>query len=74
MQKILRIERYAAASLPVAATVRRHALRLLRQLSELMIRNGTRRALVELERHRLLDIGKTPEEAKREAAQPFWRA
>ena len=80
MQKLLRIERYPAAShigLALAA-FEEHAIRLLRQLGEMVgtwaTRSGTRRALAELERHHLLDIGKTAEEARHEAAKPFWRA
>jgi uncharacterized protein YjiS (DUF1127 family) len=38
------------------------------------MRYHTRRALGELEAHRLADIGKTAEEALRECAKPFWRA
>lgn len=36
-------------------------------------RARTRRALKRLEPHQLADIGKSPEEAWREAALPFWR-
>ena len=81
MQKILIIERYPAASdaaWAITADWWQHAVRLLRRLGETVktwaIRHGTRRALAELERHHLLDIGKTPEEARREAAKPFWCA
>ena len=81
MQKILRIERHPAvsdAAVAAAAASSQHAVRLLRRLGEIVnawaIRRGTRRALAELERHHLLDIGKTHEEVQREAAKPFWRA
>jgi uncharacterized protein YjiS (DUF1127 family) len=81
MQKILRIERYPVApdaALAVATAWARHALLLLRQLGQIVntwtIRHGSRRALAELERHHLRDIGKTAAQARDEAAKPFWRA
>jgi uncharacterized protein YjiS (DUF1127 family) len=79
MQKLLRIDGAAMAPLAGAAAARwgSHARRMARAAGETItawaIRHGTRRALAELERHRLLDIGKTPEEARREAAKPFWQ-
>jgi uncharacterized protein YjiS (DUF1127 family) len=36
-------------------------------------RSAQRRALAELDNHRLLDIGRTREEAQAEAGKPFWR-
>lgn len=47
----------------------RFALRLLRAYE----RQQQRRALRELDRHMLDDIGVTPEEAEAEARKPFWR-
>ncbi|HCQ67666.1 MAG TPA: hypothetical protein DIU07_22145 [Rhodobacteraceae bacterium] len=37
------------------------------------LRDRTRKALKHLDPHQLDDIGKTPQEAWREAALPFWR-
>ena len=36
-------------------------------------RSAQRRALAELDSHRLRDIGRTREEARAEAGKPFWR-
>ena len=36
-------------------------------------RSAQRRALAELDSHRLRDIGRTREEAQAEAGKPFWR-
>ena len=47
----------------------RFALRLLR----LYERQQQRRALRELDRHMLRDIGITPEQAQAEGRKPFWR-
>jgi uncharacterized protein YjiS (DUF1127 family) len=47
----------------------RFALRLLR----LYERQQQRRALRELDRHMLRDIGRTREEAQIEGRKPFWR-
>jgi uncharacterized protein YjiS (DUF1127 family) len=80
MQKILRLEGHAIAPSvgAMAAALGSQALRAAYEVSATMsvwaIRRGTRRALAELERHHLLDIGKTPEEARREAGKPFWQA
>ncbi len=38
------------------------------------MRANQRTRLVEMESHRLEDMGITPGEAQREAAKPFWRA
>jgi uncharacterized protein YjiS (DUF1127 family) len=81
MQKLLRLGGYPASRVwgfGEAAELRSCVADMLRQLgaaiSRWAIRHGTRRALAELERHQLLDIGKTVEDARREAAKPFWRA
>jgi uncharacterized protein YjiS (DUF1127 family) len=80
MQKLLRMDGCATGPLVSAevAIWRAHSLGLLRRVSATItrwaIRNGTRRALAELNRHQLLDIGKTAEEARRESAKPFWQA
>jgi uncharacterized protein YjiS (DUF1127 family) len=79
MQKILRLEGHAIAPSAgaIAAALGSQALRAARDVSATIsvwaMRRGTRRALAELERHHLLDIGKTPDEARREAAKPFWQ-
>ena len=80
MQKILRLEKntITPSAGAVAAALGSQALRVARDASAVIsgwaIRRGTRRALAELEHHHLLDIGKTPEEARREAAKLFWQA
>jgi uncharacterized protein YjiS (DUF1127 family) len=80
MQKILRIDGYATAPLVgvEAAAWRALAVGLVRRVGAAItvwaIRNGTRRALAELERHQLADIGKAAAQAGAEAAKPFWRA
>lgn len=55
--------------LPAAADL---ALRAAVIVTRWTQRARTRSALKRLERHRLKDIGKTPHEAWREAARPFW--
>jgi uncharacterized protein YjiS (DUF1127 family) len=80
MQKLLRMDGYAAPPLVGAEAARWRTLaaglarRAGAAITAWAIRRGTRRALAELERHHLLDIGKTAEEARREAAKPFWRS
>ncbi|WP_407313630.1 DUF1127 domain-containing protein [Pseudomonas sp. nanlin1] len=37
------------------------------------LRQHTRRALLQLSDEQLLDIGLTPQDARREAAKPFWK-
>jgi len=80
MQKLLRIEDYPGGSVgrAGAATAWHHAACLWRQASATMhawaVRHATRRALAELDSHRLADIGKTAAQARHEAAKPFWRA
>jgi len=70
MQKLLRMDGCATAPFVSAeiAIWRAHAVGLLRRVAAAItrwaIRNGTRRALAELNRHQLLDIGKTAEEAR----------
>jgi|RhiMetdeSRZDD1v2_1073273.scaffolds.fasta_scaffold00591_29 uncharacterized protein YjiS (DUF1127 family) len=80
MQNLLMIQGYAATPLVSADTApsRAPAVGLLHRLVDAMtlwsIRHNTRRALAELDRHQLRDIGKTAEEARCEAAKPFWQA
>ena len=80
MQNLLMIQGYAATP-PVSAdggASRAAAGGLLHRLVAAMtlwtIRHNTRRVLAELDGHQLRDIGKTGEEARREAAKPFWQA
>ena len=63
----------APASAPASAPARprRGLWRAMRRLGELA---RQRRALAEMEPHRLRDIGLDPEQARREAARPFWDA
>jgi uncharacterized protein YjiS (DUF1127 family) len=80
MQKLLRIEDYPGGSVGLAgaATAGQQAACLWRQAAATMrvweARHATRRALAELDSHRLADIGKTAAQARHEAAKPFWRA
>jgi uncharacterized protein YjiS (DUF1127 family) len=80
MQILLRIEGYAAAPLvsadaaPSRAPAAGLVHRLVAATTLWSIRHNTRRALAELDRHQLRDIGKTAEEARCEAAKPFWQA
>lgn len=46
--------------------------RLARKLALWFTRYQQRRVLRELDAHLLRDIGITPEQARREAAKPFW--
>jgi uncharacterized protein YjiS (DUF1127 family) len=60
---------------PVGATSRARRL-LSGVISWIAEREGkrlSRLALAELTREQLADIGVTPAQARREAAQPFWR-
>ncbi len=61
------------ASAPASATTRPHRglWQTLRRLGELA---RQRRALAEMDAHRLRDIGLSAEEARREAARPLWDA
>ena len=80
MQKLLRIDGHGAATLsgPDAAPWQARAVAMFRRLQTAAprwaMRYRTRRALGELEAHRLADIGKTTEEARRECTKPFWQA
>jgi uncharacterized protein YjiS (DUF1127 family) len=47
--------------------------RLLRAISRIICRSQQRRALAELDARLLRDIGRSREEARREAAKPGWR-
>jgi uncharacterized protein YjiS (DUF1127 family) len=58
------------APLPALAVV---ALRVAVTVTKWSTRARTRKSLKNLDPHILKDIGKTPEEAWREAALPFWR-
>lgn len=49
------------------------ALRVAVTVTKWSNRAKTRKALKRLEPHELADIGKSPEEAWRESALPFWR-
>lgn len=48
--------------------------RLVRTLSEAIIRQRERQSLGHLDAHLLRDIGLSPEQARIEAAKPFWQA
>jgi uncharacterized protein YjiS (DUF1127 family) len=81
MQKLLRMDDCHAPSamgLAGPALGWSQAVRLLRQFVAMVnawaVRNGTRRALAELDRHQLADIGKTRAQAQHESAKPFWLA
>ena len=80
MQNLLRIEGHAATPLvgADAAPPRAPAAGLVHRLVAAMtlwsVRHNTRRVLAGLDSHQLLDIGKTAEEARCEAAKPFWQA
>jgi uncharacterized protein YjiS (DUF1127 family) len=80
MQNLLMIQGHAATPLVSADTAASRAAaggllhRLVAAMTLWSIRHNTRRVLAELDRHQLLDIGKTGEEARREAAKPFWQA
>ena len=79
MQNLLRMDGYGPAFASTqAAHWRPQVFRRLHRFGATMrrwaIRHGTRRALAELDRHRLLDIGKTAAEARHESAKPFWCA
>ena len=79
MQNLLMIQGYAATPLMSAdaAPSRAPAAGLLHRLVAAMtlwsIRHNTCRALTELDRRQLRDIGKTVEEARYEAAKLFWQ-
>ena len=60
---------------PVGATSRARRLLsgVISWIAELEGKRLSRLALAELTREQLADIGVTPAQARREAAQPFWR-
>ncbi len=60
-----------SADRTAATGARRGLWQALRRLGELA---RQRRALAEMDAHRLSDIGLSAEEARREAARPFWDA
>jgi uncharacterized protein YjiS (DUF1127 family) len=48
--------------------------RLTLVISQALTRHRDRKALAQLDAHILRDIGLTPEDARTEAAKPFWQA
>jgi uncharacterized protein YjiS (DUF1127 family) len=48
--------------------------RLILVISQALTRRRDRKVLSHLDAHILRDIGLTPEEARTEAAKPFWQA
>jgi uncharacterized protein YjiS (DUF1127 family) len=80
MSRILMIDAYptfpagrfgAAGALSLAT---RFLRRVAATINTWAVRHGTRRALAALEPHQLVDIGKTPAEARRESGKLFWQA
>lgn len=57
-----------------AVRLTRFVADLPRRFFALMLLSAERRALRELDRHRLDDLGITPEQARTEAARKFWDA
>lgn len=71
--------RSTAAATATAAGIAAKAIfdaarRILAFLSLAAARARQRRALAELDEHLLRDIGRSPQDAAREAAKPGWRA
>ena len=46
---------------------------LIETMAVWIVRRRQRRALAELDEHLLNDVGLSPEQARREAAKPFWK-
>jgi uncharacterized protein YjiS (DUF1127 family) len=46
---------------------------LIETMAVWVVRRHQRRALAELDEHLLNDVGLSPEQARREAAKPFWK-
>jgi len=63
----------AAFARPTLSSLCRMLRGLFAAVARSMARRATRQALAELEPHLLEDIGRTAEEARREASRPFWR-
>jgi uncharacterized protein YjiS (DUF1127 family) len=59
---------------PTAAAVLRVIIGILRIISRWIDRSNQRSALAELDDHLLRDIGKSRDDALREASKPFWKS